>query len=252
MRWLSDAQALWVPVTLVMTSGALYGVVDSATDSLASLTILRLVVVLMLALGLVAVRRNGTLLTSTLWAIMLVSAATALSETLILALPETDVITVERQASRISAVSDIIGYAVVVSLAVRVGARSAWQAGLVVFSYAAVFAPTWPFLSPGMDEFGYFTARWILMVIAVGVVTLVALGFRWFDEWPAQRRRRVIMALVALTVARIVVSASPGAIDTPLATFDAVFFGIAGFGVANGLAMGIAWLVIRARSPGAA
>jgi len=197
MKCLQSTQVQWIPVTLVMAASLLYRVVDSATDSLALLTLLRSIAVLALVLGLVAVWRQGGLLTGTLWAVMLVSAATALSDTLILALPETDAITAERQASRATAVSNVIGYAVVVSLAVRIGANNAWYAALVVFSYAAIFAPTWPFLSPGMDELVFFVARWVLMATAIGVIGIVSLGFRSFDAWSAPRRRLAVLGLRA-------------------------------------------------------
>jgi hypothetical protein len=182
---------------------------------------------------------------------MAVNAAVDLSGTLILAIPESDVITAERQASRAAAIINILSYTLVIMLAVRVGARSVRAAGLVIVASAAVFAPTWPFLSPGIDEFGYFVARGLLMATAVGIVVLVAFGFRYFSEWSPQRQARVVAGLIILTVARIVIAASPGAAIAPLATIDSMFFGVVGYGAVNALAMGVAWIAIRARSPGA-
>ena len=248
MRWLRENQAQYFPVTLVIAAGAFYRAIDTGTDSLAILTSVRAVTVLALVLGFVAVRRKGTLPTSSLWALMVVSAGMLLADTLILAVPESATISAGRQANRATAVANLVGYGVVVWLAVRVGSQSIWHAGLIVFGYAAMFAPTWPFLSPGMAEPTFFVARLILIGIAISVIGLITVGFRSFDQRTANQQRTLVIALIMISVLRIAVVASPAAFITPLAAADAMIFGIAGYGIANGLAMGVTWMAVWVKS----
>ncbi len=249
MTWLRKNQALWVPVTLVIAAGALYRGIDTETDSLAILSSVRALAALVMVLGLVVVRRGGARPTTALWALMALSSLAMLADTLILAVPESATISAGRQANRASAVANLVGYGLVVLLAVRVGSRSAWHAGLIVFGYAAVFAPTWPFLSPGMAEPTFFVARLILIGVAVSVIGLITFGFRSFDQRTADQQRKLVIALIVVSVVRITVGVSPAAFITPLAAVDAAIVGVGGYAIGNGVVMAITWLAMRSRSP---
>lgn len=241
--------SLWIPIALVIVSGAIYRAIDVETDSLATLTSVRAVIALVMVLGFVGMRRTASRSTNALWALMALSSLMLLVDALILSIPESATVSAGRQANRASGLANIVGYGLIVWLAVRVGSRSVWHAGLIVFSYAAVFAPTWPFLSPGLSEPTFFIARLISLAIAVIVIVLITIGFRSFDERTPDQQRKLVFALVGISVVRITVAAAPAAFITLLPAVDAAIFGVGGFAIGNGIVMTIAWLAMRSMSP---
>jgi len=231
MHWLKTNKTLWIPVTLIIVTGTLYRAIDTATDSLATLISVRALAVLIMVLGLLAARQKGARPANTLWALMVLSSVMMLVDTLILAVPESATISAGRQANRATLAANLFGYGLVMWLAVRVGLRSVWHAGLIVFSYAAVFEPTWPLLS-----------------IAFIVVALISIGFQSFDERTPDQQRRLVMALIATSVVRITAENAPAAFFTLLPAIDAALFGIFGYAIGNGAVMAITWLTMRSIS----
>jgi len=248
MHWLKTNKTLWIPVTLIIVTGTLYRAIDTATDSLPTLISVRALAVLIMVLGLLAARQKGARPANTLWALMVLSSVMMLVDTLILAVPESATISAGRQANRATLAANLFGYGLVMWLAVRVGLRSVWHAGLIVFSYAAVFEPTWPLLSPGLDEITFFAARLVSIAIAFIVVALISIGFQSFDERTPDQQRRLVLALIATSVVRITAENAPAAFFTLLPAIDAALFGIFGYAIGNGAVMAITWLTMRSIS----
>ena len=253
MNWVRTNKTLWIPVTLVLVSGTLYRAIDTANDSLVTLTSVRALTVLIMVLGWLTARRKGAAKSvNTLWALMILSSMMLLVDTLILAVPESATISAGRQANRAALAANLFGYGLVMWLAVRFGSSSVWHAGFIVFGYAAVFEPTWPFLSPGLDEITFFAARLLSIAIAFIVVVLISIGFQSFDERTPGQQRPLVMALIATSVVRIIAENAPAAFFTLLPAIDAVIFGVGSYAIGNGAVMALTWLTMRSlgtRSP---
>lgn len=249
MNWLRTNKALWIPVTLVLVTGTLYRAIDTANDSLATLTSIRALAAVIMVLGwLVARQKGASKSVNTLWALMILCSMMLLVDTLILAVPESATISAGRQANRATLAANLFGYGLVMWLAVRVGSSSVWHAGFIVFGYAAVFEPTWPFLSPGLDEITFFTARLVSIAIAFIVVVLISIGFQSFDERTPGQQRRLVMALIVASVVRITAENAPAAFFTLLPAIDAAIFGVGSYAIGNGAVMAITWLTMRSLS----
>jgi hypothetical protein len=246
--------ALWryryeaAPVAIVMAAGALHRALEDGPAPLGALLAVHGLALLLLLVGAFLVRRDGHSPRFTLWAIMIVTAGMELARTATMALPEDDAIILERQTNTVLGAINVVGYALIIGLAVLAGRKSMRHAFLVAVAHAAVFAPTWPFLSPGADEPAYFVVRWVLLAFALVILGVIAFAFHSYDAMHREAQRRIVIVLLSLAVARVAIAGTPSALTTPLATVDSVFFGVAGFLAGTGLVLGLTWLGVRARA----
>ena len=245
-------QTLWshrleiAPAVLVIVVGAFDRALDEASTSLAVRVAVEAVAVALLLAGLYTVRRRQLL--TMLWAVMAVSAAIALARTMTLALPEDDVILLRRQTNLAVGTISVVGYTMLVALAAWFGSKSIRHGFLVIATYAAVFAPTWPFLSPGASEPAYFVIRWILVVVCIASLAAVVTAVRSFNERTPDWQRRAVVVLFGLATVRTALAYSPIAFTSPLRGLDSIFFGVGGFAVIQGVVLGVTWLAVRARA----
>jgi hypothetical protein len=234
-----------------MASGALHGVLEQADRPAWQLGTLQAVLFLLVAYGVFRLSGTGRPLLTGLWALMAVVAGMDLTTTIVLAVAIGEDFA-SRESNTANAALTIVTFALVLGVAAKQGGRSMRHAFLLVAARAAVFSPTWPFLSPGDEALPYFIMRWVVLGIAVVSLVAVAIAFKSFEQYGPRMQRRIVGLLVALAATGTMLTASPYAFtsrwDNLVVGIDFVLFQLVIFGLANGFIFGVTWLIVRSRA----